>query len=101
MSSKMKKLHFRNTFKPMYWNELNNTQSKGVLVYHILLKQNRDSKIKGRIVAGGNKHIDCSSREYYSLPTVATESVLLSCVIDAKEERYVTVIDIPNYFALV
>jgi hypothetical protein len=32
------------------------------------------------------------------LPTVATESVLLSCIIDADEGRYVAVVDIPNTF---
>ena len=33
-----------------------------------------------------------------SSPTVATEAVLLSCIIDAEEERDVAVIDIPNSF---
>jgi hypothetical protein len=32
------------------------------------------------------------------LPTVATEAILLSCIINAKEGRDVTVIDIPNAF---
>jgi hypothetical protein len=33
-----------------------------------------------------------------SLPTIATEAVLLLCIIDAEEERDVTIIDIPNVF---
>jgi hypothetical protein len=33
-----------------------------------------------------------------SLPTVATEAMLLSCLINAEEERNLTVIDIPNAF---
>ncbi len=32
------------------------------------------------------------------MPTVATEAILLSCIIDAKEGRDVAVIDIPNGF---
>ena len=32
------------------------------------------------------------------MPTVATESVLLICIINAKEERGVAVVDIPNTF---
>jgi hypothetical protein len=32
------------------------------------------------------------------MPTVATESVLLSCIIDAEEELDVAVVDIPNAF---
>jgi hypothetical protein len=49
-------------------------------------------------VAGGNKHRDYISKEDASSPTIATEAVLLLCIIDAKEGRNVTVIDIPNAF---
>jgi hypothetical protein len=49
-------------------------------------------------VVGGNKQRDYISKEDASSPTVTTESVLLTCIIDAKEERDVTVIDIPNAF---
>jgi hypothetical protein len=49
-------------------------------------------------VAGGNKQQDCISKEDASSPTVATESVLLACIIDAEEEWDVTVVDIPNVF---
>jgi hypothetical protein len=38
------------------------------------------------------------SKEDASLPTVTTEAILLSCIIDADEGRDVTVIDIPNAF---
>jgi hypothetical protein len=64
----------------------------------MFLKEKRDGKIKGRTVAGGNKQRDYISKEDASSPTVATESVLLSCIIDAEEERDVAVIDIPNAF---
>jgi hypothetical protein len=49
-------------------------------------------------VAGGNKQRDYISKEDTSSPTVTTESILLSCIIDAEEERDVMVIDIPNAF---
>ena len=38
------------------------------------------------------------SKEDVSLPMVSTESVLLSCIIDAEEGRDVAVINIPNAF---
>ena len=47
---------------------------------------------------GGNKQRDYISKEDASSPTVTTEAVLLSCIIDAEEERDVSVIDIPNAF---
>ena len=64
----------------------------------MFLKQKRDGTIKGRTVAGGNKQRDFISKEDASSPTVATESVLLTCIIDAEEGRDVAIIDIPNAF---
>jgi hypothetical protein len=51
----------------------------------MFLKEKRDKKVIGRIMAGGNKQQDYISKEDASLPTVATESVLLSCIIDAEQ----------------
>ena len=96
--SEMKQLHLRNTFKPFHWRELNQAQRRTVLESHMFLKLKRDGKIKGRTVAGGNKQRDYISKEDASSPTVATESVLLTCIVDAEEERDVTVVDIPNAF---
>jgi hypothetical protein len=47
-------------------------------------------------VDGGNNQRNYISKEDASSPTVATESVLMPCIIDAKEERDVAVVDIPN-----
>jgi len=58
----------------------------------------RCGKVKARKVAGGNKQRDYVSKEDASSPTVATESVLLACAIDAKENRESAVVDIPNAF---
>ena len=96
--NEMKQLHLRNTFRPKHWRELNAIQRQTVLESHMFLKEKRDEKIKGRTVAGGNKQRDFISKEDASSPTVATESVLLTCVIDAQEGRDVAVIDIPNAF---
>ncbi len=96
--SEMKQLHFRDTFKPLHWNKLTPVQKKTVLESHLFLKEKRDDSIKGRTVAGGNKQRDYISKEDASSPTVATESVLLTCIVDATKERDVAVIDIPNAF---
>jgi hypothetical protein len=96
--SEMKKLHLRNTFKPTHLRELSQVQRQTVLESHIFLKQKCDGKIKGRTIAGGNKQHGYISKEDASSPTVATEAVLLSCIIDAKEGRDVAVVVIPNAF---
>jgi hypothetical protein len=94
----MKQLHLRNTFKPKHCRELSQVQRQTVFESHMFLKQKRDGKIKGRTVAGGNKQRDYISKEDASSPTVATEALLLSCIIDAEEGRDVAVVDIPNAF---
>jgi hypothetical protein len=96
--SEMKQLHFRDTFKPFHWKDLTHSQRMSVLESHMFLKEKRDGKVKGRTVAGGNKQRDYISKEEASSPTVATESVLLTCIVDAEEGRDVAVIDIPNAF---
>ena len=78
--------------------ELTHTQCHTVLESHMFLKEKRDRAIKVRAVAGSNKQRDYISKEDASSPTVETEAVLLSCIIDAEEERYVAVIDTPNAF---
>jgi hypothetical protein len=96
--SEMKQLHLWNTFKPKHWRELSQFQRQTMLESHMFLKQNHDGKIKGRTVAGVNKQHNYISKEDASSPTVTTEAVLLSCIIDAEEGRDVAVVDIPKAF---
>ena len=51
-----------------------------------------------RMVARDNRQRGYIDKQDASSPTVTTESVSLSCIIDAKEGRDVAVIDIPNAF---
>ena len=97
--SEMKQLYFCNTFRPKLWSKLSKTQHQAVLELHMFLKEKRDGSLKGRTVAGGNSETTVPiSKEDASSPTITTEAVLLSCIINAKERRDVTVINIPNAF---
>jgi hypothetical protein len=96
--SEINQLNLRKTFNPKHCRELSKAQRQTVLESHMFFKLKRDGKIKGRTVAGVNKQRDYISKDNASSPTVATESVLLSCIIDAKEHRDVDVVDIPNAF---
>jgi hypothetical protein len=96
--NEMKQLHMRDTFKPKHWRELSHTQRQMVLESHMFLKEKRDGKTKARTVAGGNKQRGYIKKEDASSPTVATESVLLTCIVEAEERRDVAVIDVPNAF---
>jgi hypothetical protein len=84
--------------KPKHWRELSKTQRQIVLESYMFLKLKRDGKIKGITLAGVNKQRDYISKDDASSPTVATESVLLSSIVDAEVYRDVAVVDIPNAF---
>jgi len=68
------------------------------LRYLMYLKKKRCGRIKGRGCADGRKQRLNTSKEDASSPTVAIESVMLSCTIDAKEKRDVATCDIPGAF---
>jgi hypothetical protein len=70
--SEMKKLRLQKAFKSKYWRELSKAQRHTVLGSHMFIKLKRERKIKGRIVAGGNKQSDYISKDDASSPTVAT-----------------------------
>jgi hypothetical protein len=53
---------------------------------------------KGRGCADGRKQRLYKTKEETSSPTVRTESLLLSCVTDAKEGRQVITCDVPGAF---
>ena len=50
----------------------------------MLLNKKQHGKIKGRTVAGGNKQRTYIPKEDASSPTVSTETVLLTSIVDAK-----------------
>ncbi len=62
------------------------------------MKQKCTGEIKGRTVAGGNKQRGYIDKEELSSPTVATESVILTSIIDADKGRETAVIAIPKAF---
>jgi hypothetical protein len=62
------------------------------------VERKRDGVLKARTVAGGNKQRGYILKEDASSPTVSNEAVMLTCVIDADENRDVAIVDIPNAF---
>ena len=65
----------------------------------MLMKLKSDEvTIKGRGCADGRKQQERVSKEDTSSPTVSTEGLMLSCMIDAMEVREVATTDIPGAF---
>jgi hypothetical protein len=61
-------------------------------------KRKACEKIKGRECADGQKQRIYTTKQEASSPTVAIESLMISCVIDAKEGTDVATVDIPGAF---
>ncbi len=54
--------------------------------------------MKAQQVAGRNKQQGYITNEDASSPTVSSEAVLLTCIVDANKNRDVTIVDVPNAF---
>ena len=78
--------------------ELTREQKRAALRYLMFLKQKRCGKIKGRGCADGRKQKLYKTKDETSSPTMHTESLFLSCIIDALKKREVVTLDIPAAF---
>jgi hypothetical protein len=94
----MTQLHDRKTIRPKCSRDLSLEEKRKALGYLIFIKQKRCGTIKGRGCADGRKQRVYKTKAETSSPTVRTESLLLSCVIDAREERQVMTCDVPGAF---
>ena len=96
--SEMHQLEIRKVIKPKKASELTRAQKRASLEYLMYLKQKRCGRIKGRGCADGRKQRLYKTKEETSSPTVSTEALFLTSLIDAEEERKVVTVDIPGAF---
>ena len=96
--AEMEQQHLRETFRPVLPSNLTPEKKKEVLESIMLLKEKKDGTVKGRNVADGRKQREFIGKHKATSPTAKLESILITLVIDAKEERDVVTINIPNAF---
>lgn len=94
----MSQLHERNVMKPKHKKEMSPDQHKEALAYLMFLKCKQCGMVKGRGCADGRKQRAWTDPADAMSPTVSTEAVFLTAVIDALEGRYMAVVDIPGAF---
>ena len=73
-------------------------ECKNALKYLMFLKEKRYGKIKARGYANRRRQCLYKTKEETSSPTISIESLFLTCVIDAMENRCVATCDIPGAF---
>ena len=64
----------------------------------IFLTEKRDGTIKARACANGSVQRSYISKDEAASPTVSVETLLTTCLIDAKQKRDIVTLDIPNSF---
>jgi hypothetical protein len=96
--TELRQLYDRHVISPANKYDLTGEERKGALRYLMFLKEKRCGTIRGRGCADGRPQRDYMSKQETSSPTVATEALMLSCVMDAAEGRDVTTCDIPGVF---
>ena len=98
VKKEVRQLHDREVMKAVMKSNLTKEQIRQALGYLMFLKRKRCGKIKGRGCADGRKQRATIAKEDASSPTVATEAVFMTAILDAMERREVAVIDIPGAF---
>jgi hypothetical protein len=93
--AEMQQLDYRNVIDG---RSLTREQKCGALQYLMHLKQKRCGRIKARGCADGRKQCLYKSKDKTSSPTVSTEAVFLTSVIEGQERCKVMTINIPGAF---
>ena len=94
----MQQLHDRKVMQPIKRKDLSPTQKREALGYLMFLRKKRNGTVKGRGCADGCKQRAYITKEESTSPTISTEAVFLTAVMDAWEGRKVAVLDVPGAF---
>lgn len=98
ITKELRQMHLRDSFIPKKRNELTKKQWQSACEAVNLIKEKKSGEIKGRTCADRRVQRKYISKEESASPTAATESIFLTGVIEAKEERNIITLDVPNAF---
>jgi hypothetical protein len=98
VSKELSQLHMRQVLHPVHAQALRPEQKQRALPYLMFLTEKRNGTIKARGCADGRSQREYTEKSDAASPTVAIESVFITCCIDAREGRDVATVDIPGAF---
>ena len=98
IEKELQQIHDMEGFQPKHWYELTEEERAKALRYLMYLKEKRDGRIKGRGCADGRPQRLYTTKIESSSPTACLAALLLTCMIDAFENRDVATVDIPGAF---
>ena len=85
-------------FEPIHSRQLTRQQKKETLRAINLIKEKKDGRIKGRTVADGRPQRARYEKSETTSPTISTDALMVSIVIDAHEHRDVATADVAGAF---
>eukprot|EP00957_Ditylum_brightwellii_P092950 7077392-Ditylum_brightwellii.AAC.1 len=85
VDKELRELVMRDVIAPLHPDKLKREEKKAVLQYIMILTKKRCGRIKGRGCADGRKQHFNTHQDNASFPMVLIAALMLSCVIDAKE----------------
>jgi hypothetical protein len=91
-------LHDLGVFLAQYGHKLTRAEKRGALRAISVVKEKRCGRIKGRTVADGRPQRQLYTKEETSSPTVSTDALMLSLLIDATEHRDVATADVAGAY---
>ena len=100
VQKELTQIHKIDTYEPVHKSDLTFEDRKKALASLVFIAKKRNGDIKARKVADGSKQrtYDGYDKSDGSSPTVATDSIFLTGVIDAKKLRVIAILDIANVF---
>ena len=91
-------LDYKGAYELIRATDLTETQQTKALRIINLIKEKRNGHLKGRSVADGCPQCELYTKDETSSPTTTPESVLLTALIDAVEDRHVAVADVTGAY---
>jgi hypothetical protein len=98
VTKELTQMHDMDVFRPVARDSLMKEERTNALSLLMFLKEKRDQSVKARMCTDGWKQRGDWTKQETTLPTVSTEAVFITAVIDAHEERDVTCFNILGAF---
>ena len=98
LCKELSQLHNREVFKSILFEDLSEREKTRAMNSLIFLTEKRYITIKAKACANGSSQCKYINIDEAANPTVTTEALLATAVIDAKQNTNVMTLDIPNSF---
>ena len=98
LTAEFAQLDYKGAYKPIHAKDLTETQQNSALRIINLIKEKWNGRLKGRSVADRRPQRALYTKDETSSPTATPESILLTALVDAVEDRHVVVADITGAY---